>query len=155
VGKAAAYSAAMSATGDSSNSIHQAPASRIFLVEDSAIIRERLLRLLESLDGVEVVGNADSATDAIAGIAAATPDVVVLDIKLRNSSGIDVLRQIKNRLPRIIVIMLTNYASGEYRRKCFDAGAEYFLDKTNEFQKLQGILDQLRHNDHTGANASC
>ena len=145
----------MSTAGNGSNSVHQAPASRIFLVEDSAIIRERLLRLLEGLDGVEVVGDADTATAAIAGIAAAVPDVVVLDIKLRNSSGIDVLRHIKSRLPGIKVIMLTNYASGEYRRRCFEAGAEYFLDKTNEFQKLEGILDQLRHNDHIGANPSC
>jgi two-component system, NarL family, response regulator DevR len=145
----------MSTAGNGSNSIHPAPASRIFLVEDSALIRERLLRLLESLDGVEVVGDADTATEAIAGIAAAAPDVVVLDIKLRSSSGIDVLRYIKNRLPSIKVIMLTNYASGEYRRRCFEAGAEYFLDKTNEFQKLQGILDQLRRNNRRGVHSSC
>jgi len=145
----------MSTAGNGSNSFHPPAASRIFLVEDSAIIRERLLRLLEGLAGVEVVGDADTAAGAIAGIAAAAPDVVVLDIKLRNSSGIDVLRHIKSRLPGIKVIILTNYASGEYRRRCFEAGAEYFLDKTNEFQKLQGILDQLRHNDHTGANPSC
>jgi DNA-binding NarL/FixJ family response regulator len=145
----------MSTAGNGSNSIHRPPASRIFLVEDSAIIRERLLRLLEGLDGVEIVGDADTATAAIAGIAATAPDVVVLDIKLRNSSGIDVLRHIKNRLQGIKVIMLTNYATGEYRRRCFEAGAEYFLDKTNEFQRLQGILDQLRHNVHTGANPSC
>jgi DNA-binding NarL/FixJ family response regulator len=141
--------------GNGSYSAQPLPISRIFLVEDSAIIRERLLRLLEALDGVEVVGGADTATDAIDGIVAAVPDVVVLDIKLRNSSGIDVLRHIKNRLPSITVIMLTNYASCEYCRRCFEAGAEYFLDKTNEFQKLEGILDQLRHNDHTGANPSC
>lgn len=134
----------MSIAGNGSNTTHEAPATRVFLVEDSALIRERLLRLFEGLGGVEVVGDADSAPDAIAGIAAATPDVVVLDIKLRNGSGIDVLRHIKGFLPHISVIMLTNYATGEYRRRCFEAGAHYFLDKTNEFQKLQGILRQLR-----------
>jgi CheY-like chemotaxis protein len=66
-----------------------------------------------------------------------------------------VLRHIKNRLPGITVIMLTNYATGEYRRRCFEAGAQYFLDKTNEFQKLKGILDQLRHNHQPGAQPSC
>lgn len=146
----------MSALGNGSNSVHEAPpATRIFLVEDSVIIRERLLRLFEGLGGVEVVGDADGVPEAIAGIVAATPDVVVLDIKLKNGSGIDVLRHIEDRLPGVTVIMLTNYATGEYRRRCFEAGAEYFLDKTNEFQKLQGILDRLRHNDQRGANSSC
>jgi two-component system, NarL family, response regulator DevR len=145
----------VSALGNGSNSVHKGPIIRIFLVEDSAIIRERLLRLLDGLDGVEVIGHADNATDAVAGIVASAPDVVVLDIKLKNGSGIEVLRHIKHRLPRITVIMLTNYATGEYRRRCFEAGAQYFLDKTNEFQKLQSILDQLRRNDQIGANPSC
>jgi two-component system response regulator DevR len=148
----AAYSAAMNASG---HPVHDAPATRIFLVEDSALIRERLLRLFEGLSGVEVVGDAQSAADAIAGIVAATPDVVVLDIKLKTGSGIDVLRHIKEHLPGITIIMLTNYATGEYRRRCFEAGAQYFLDKTNEFQKLEGILDQIRHNHQPGAQPSC
>lgn len=136
----------------SSSPAHKGFATRVFLVEDSAIVRERLVRLLAGLEGVEVVGDADSPADAIDGIAAVSPDVVVLDIKLRNGSGIDVLRHIKQVLPSVTVIMLTNYATGEYRRKCFEAGAEYFLDKTNEFQNLQGILDQLRHDNQTGAS---
>jgi len=141
---------------DTSHQTAQAPrVSRVFLVEDSAIIRERLLQLLAGLDGVTVVGGADNAVDAIAGIVAAAPDVVVLDIKLKNGSGIDVLKRIKKRLPSVTVIMLTNYATSEYRRKCLEAGAEYFLDKTNEFENLRGILHGLRHDNQPGATPSC
>ena len=141
---------------DTSHQTAQAPrVSRVFLVEDSAIIRERLLQLLAGLDGVTVVGGADNAVDAIAGIVAAAPDVVVLDIKLKNGSGIDVLKRIKKRLPSVTVIMLTNYATSEYRRTCLDAGAEYFLDKTNEFENLRGILHGLRHDNQPGATPSC
>jgi two-component system response regulator DevR len=129
------------------NPTQKVQTSRVFLVEDSVIIRERLVRLLEGISGIKVVGGADNAADAMEGIVAAAPDVVVLDIKLKNGNGIDVLRDIKHRLPSVTVIMLTNYATGEYRRICLEAGAEYFLDKTNEFQNLQGILDQLRHNN--------
>jgi len=132
-----------------------AKVSRVFLVEDSAIIRERLLQLLGGLEGVEVVGNADNAVDAITGIMAAGPDVVVLDIKLKNGSGIDVLKRVKQSLPTVTVIMLTNYATSEYRRTCLAAGAEYFLDKTNEFENLRGILHQLRHDNQPGATPSC
>jgi DNA-binding NarL/FixJ family response regulator len=148
----AAYSAAM----DMPRKVAEGTqASRVFLVEDSALIRERLLQLLAGLDGVEVVGDADNAVDAIAGIVAAAPDAVVLDIKLKNGSGIDVLKRIKQSLPSVTVIMLTNYATNEYRRRCLEAGAEYFLDKTNEFENLRGILHQLRHDNQPGATPSC
>jgi two-component system, NarL family, response regulator DevR len=150
--RAAAYSASMDAPRQLATA---AQPSRVFLVEDSTIIRERLLQLLGGLHGVEVVGDADNAVDAIAGIVAAKPDVVVLDIKLKNGSGIDVLKRVKQSLPRLTVIMLTNYATSEYRRKCLEAGAEYFLDKTNEFENLRAILHRLRHDNQPGATPSC
>ena len=120
--------------------------TRIFVVEDSELIRERLLSMLASMSGVEVIGHAETASDAIAGILAVRPEVVVLDIKLKASSGIEVLQTIKRRLASVTVIMLTNYASEEYRKRCLEAGAEYFLDKTNEFEQLCPILHQLKRN---------
>jgi len=120
--------------------------TRVFLVEDSELIRERLVSMLAGLSGVEVVGHADNAAAAIAGILGGKPDVVVLDIKLKASSGIEVLNTIKHRMPTMPVIMLTNYATEEYRRKCLEAGAEYFLDKTNEFELLRPIIAQLKRN---------
>ena len=129
-------------------SLAKAPTTRVFVVEDSALIRERLLSMLGAMSGVEVVGSSESASDAIAGILGARPDVVVLDIKLKASSGIEVLRAIKRRMAAVAVIMLTNYATEEFRRKCLEVGAEYFLDKTNEFEQLFSIIDQLKHNDY-------
>ncbi len=120
------------------------PTTRVFVVEDSALIRERLLSMLGGMSGVEVVGSSETASDAIARILAARPDVVVLDVKLKASSGIEVLRAIKRRMAAVAVIMLTNYATEEFRRKCLEVGAEYFLDKTNEFERLCPLLEQLK-----------
>jgi DNA-binding NarL/FixJ family response regulator len=122
--------------------------TRVFLVEDSELIRDRLLSMLAGMSGVEVVGDSQTAADAIAGILAAKPDVVVLDIKLKAGSGIEVLQTIKRRMAAVVVIMLTNYATEEYRKKCLQAGAEYFLDKTNEFEQLRPIIDRLKRNEH-------
>ena len=99
--------------------------------------------MLAAMSGVEVVGHAETAADAIVGVLAAKPDVVVLDIKLKAGSGIEVLRTIKRRIAEPAVIMLTNYATDVYRTKCLQAGAEYFLDKTNEFEQLRPIIDEL------------
>ena len=118
--------------------------TRVFVVEDSELIRERLLSMLGCMSGVEIVGSSETASDAIAGILAARPDVVVLDIKLKASSGIEVLQAIKRRMAAVAVIMLTNYATEEYRKKCLQEGAEHFLDKTNEFEQLCPLIDQLK-----------
>ena len=79
--------------------------TRVFVVEDSELIRGRLLSMLAGMSGVEVVGHAETAADAITGVLAARPDVVVLDIKLKAGSGIEVLRTIKRRMPEAAVIV--------------------------------------------------
>ena len=121
--------------------------TRVFLVEDSELIRTRLVSMLAGVSGVDVIGHAESAADAIASILSARPDVLILDIKLKVGSGIEVLQKMKQRLPAMSVIMLTNYATEEYRKKCLGAGAEYFLDKTNEFEQLRSIIEQLRRHE--------
>ena len=119
------------------------PSKRIYLVEDSELIRERLLAYINNIPGISVIGQTDNAGDAIEGILSSHPDAVVLDLGLKNSSGIAVLRAAKQWMPDTKVIVLTNYATASHRRKCMEAGAEYFLDKTNEFQSVRGILEQL------------
>jgi len=124
-----------------------ASTTRVFLVEDSELIRKRLVSMLADVSGADVIGHAENAADAIASILSARPDVLILDIKLKAGSGIEVLQNIKRRMPAMAVIMLTNYASEEYRKKCLEAGAEYFLDKTNEFEQLRPIIEQLRRHE--------
>jgi len=120
------------------------------VVEDSAIILVRLLAMLDGAPGVEVIGHAESASEAIDKIFAVEPDAVVLDLKLKGSSGMKVLEAVKCRMPAVTIIILTNYATAEYRRLCMEAGAEYFLDKTNEFQNLPSLLGQLNCNPALG-----
>lgn len=129
---------------DATGAAEVLPNTRVFVVEDSELIRKRLFSMLSGMQGVEIVGHSDTAADAIAGIRSVMPDVVVLDIKLKNGSGIEVLRVIKQRLVQVTVIMLTNYATDEYRKKCLEAGADYFLDKTNEFERLCPIINQFK-----------
>jgi len=69
---------------------------------------------------------------------------VILDLQLKGSSGIDVLRSLRNADSTVTVIVLTNYATAAYRKRCLDSGAQFFLDKTNEFESLPGIFEQLK-----------
>jgi DNA-binding NarL/FixJ family response regulator len=116
---------------------------RIFVADDSAMLRERMIRLLSELSGIEVVGQAQDAFAAFEAICEAKPDIVTLDIELIGGSGIDVLRQIKNKDCSTVVIMLTNNSTPPYRRKCMEAGADYFFDKSTDFEKLKAVLQVL------------
>jgi len=116
--------------------------SRIFIVEDSPSIRSRLVELLGEIDGVCVVGEADTPADAIAGIRKTQPHCVVLDYQLIGGTGVDVLRALRPTSPEIGFIVLTNHPNAQYRRVCMEAGADSFLDKSTEFDKIKEVVTE-------------
>ena len=116
---------------------------KVFVVEDSQAVRERLVDMINEIEDVDVVGEADTYDSAVSGILATRPDVAILDISLAAGSGIDVLAHVKRQLPALKGIMLTNYSSPQHVKASADAGADYFLDKTSEFEKIVDILERL------------
>ena len=113
---------------------------RVFIVEDSASIRSRLVELLGEIDGVCVVGEAETPDEAVAGIRETQPHCVVLDFQLIGGTGVDVLRAVHPGSPEIAFVVLTNHPTAQYRRVCMDAGASWFLDKSTEFGKLKDVV---------------
>ena len=113
---------------------------KVFIVDDSPIVRERLVSMISELPAVQIIGQAGFAFEAIAAIEELKPDFVVLDISLPGGSGMEVLESIKGKTPAPRVIMLTNFAFEQYRRRCIQLGADYFFDKSNEFEKVMEIL---------------
>jgi DNA-binding NarL/FixJ family response regulator len=116
---------------------------RVFAVDDSAILRQRLVEMLSELERVEVVGEAEGRDEAIAEITHLEPDVVILDIRLQQGNGIEVLTEIKKSKASPIVIMLTNYPHTQFREKCIQAGADYFFYKATEFSKVKEVVRDL------------
>lgn len=113
---------------------------RVFIVDDSLLIWARIIELLSEVEGVNVVGFAGRADEAIERFHELRPDIVILDIKLYGGSGIDVLRKIKADKPETIVAVFSNYSYPEYREKCIELGADYFLDKSKEFDMITDVL---------------
>ena len=113
----------------------------VFLVDDSAPVRERLVAMLAALAGVCVVGEAEAAAEAIRAILASRPQVVLLDLQLaQGSSGFEVLRNVRPQAPEIDFYMLSNFSTPAYRRSAEDLGARGFFDKTQEFGRLLDLL---------------
>ncbi len=117
----------------------------LFLADDSWFIGERLPAMLAELTGVEVIGQAADGIDAVNSIRKLKPDVVILDIRMPGKNGLEVLQEVKTFKPAPCVIMLTNYPYPQYRKKCLDLGADYFLDKSVDLDGLFTLVKQLRH----------
>ena len=116
---------------------------KVFIADDSKIVVDRLADLLRDVRGVEVAGLAGDALEAVRCIRQVNPDAVILDLQMPGGSGLDVLRAIRPDHPGLYVLICTNYAYPQFREECLSAGANYFLDKSSEFEKIPDILREL------------
>jgi DNA-binding NarL/FixJ family response regulator len=122
--------------------------TRVYIVEDSAPIRARLAEMLSLMERVSVVGESGNAREAVAGILRVRPDSVLLDLNLMGRTGIDVMRSVHPKAPEIVFVVLTNHAEPQYRRAATEAGAAYFLDKSNEFDRVREVIAEIAATRH-------
>jgi len=115
----------------------------VYIVDDSKAMRERLTESVTDLTGIEIAGQSGDPFEALDSIRKAHPDVVILDIRLPQRSGIDVLKDIKEDPASPIVIMITNYPYRQYRQACMAEGADYFFSKLDEFDMIRETLSRL------------
>jgi DNA-binding NarL/FixJ family response regulator len=123
---------------------------KIFLVEDSILVRRRLATLMGLIDGVEIVGEAEDSSRALSGIVASQAHVAVLDLHLAGSSGMDVLTALARSGRPVIPIVLTNHCTAPVRQACLSAGAKYFFDKTSEFKLALDTIEKIARDRSAG-----
>lgn len=111
---------------------------RIVLVDDHDVVRAGLRSVFDSAQGLEVVGEAGTAAEAIHRVGLDAPDIVVLDVRLPDGSGIEACREIRNRWPSVKVLILTSYADQDALLEAFDAGASGYILKRVDLIGLVG-----------------
>ena len=114
------------------------PALKAFIVEDSPVIRENLTAALEELAPVQIVGTADDEPAAVHWLTVGGHDcdLVIIDIFLKRGSGLGVLRAASELRKPMSLVVLSNYATPDMRRKCMALGADRVFDKSNEIDAL-------------------
>lgn len=127
-----------------------APPLRIFLLEDSSLLRELLSEAFAGIGGVQLCGFAETEDDAFAQLCSTPYQILILDIELKIGNGINLLRRLCARSDHLAEtrIIFSNNVSAAYRRAAAPLGVDYFFDKTAEFTQLQELLEALGTKTH-------
>ncbi len=125
---------------------------KIVIADDSPLLRDRISKLLKGLNERIVIYEAENGQKAMELIYAKNPDLVFLDIRMPEMNGIEVLKKIRKEKMKTKVCILTNYPYPQYKKKCLEAGADYFLSKTEEFEDIKLIISALANSMEGGVN---
>ena len=121
---------------------------KVFIADGSPVVLERMAELLKEVPGAELVGKSSSVSEAVGWIETIKPDVVILGMQMRGGSGLDVLRAVRSdHLQHLQVLFCSNDPEIQYREESMNAGANFFLDKSADFEKIPAILRELIKKD--------
>ncbi len=121
---------------------------RVLLVEDSKLLVQRIAELVGDLPDVQIAGTAASESEALGMLESGDFDAVILDLQLQFGSGFGILRALRRWDPRPRVVVFTNFAIAAYRDTALALGASYFLDKSRDYDRLPGVLQEMSDTRH-------
>jgi len=127
---------------------------RILLVEDSQLLAKHLLEQVAAIPDVQTVAVVDTEQRAIDAIREQCPDLIILDLLLKQGTGFGVLTALPKLSKQPVSIVLTNYALPQYRERANALGVKWFLDKSSEFDRLPEIIGELIKDGKNGANGA-
>jgi len=125
------------------------PSIKVLLADDNESFRCLLTSFLGSHDGVDVVGEAEDGLEAVRQAERLNPDLVLMDLEMPVKDGFEATREIKRRMPKTRVVILSVYSSDVYRRAAREFGADGFIDKNSMKDALLSLLmeERARHSD--------
>jgi DNA-binding NarL/FixJ family response regulator len=122
------------------------PSLKVLTVDDSQIVSDNLGEMLSDIQNIHWIGHAFTLSDAYLNIIQKNPELIILDIQMKEESGFELLEFIRDKHPEIQVMMFTNLSYMPYRKKSMELGAKYFIDKSTEFEKIPEILTTILKN---------
>ena len=116
---------------------------KLIIADASSLMRERIKNQVKDFDQVTIVGEAGDGRTAMEMISEFDPDLVILDLHMPEMGGMEVLKRIKEAKMKTKVCILTNYSYPQYRTKCLALGADNFLSKSDDFEKINFVITQI------------
>ena len=117
--------------------------TKIFIADDHVLIREGLKKILRDESDMAVVGEAQSAKQILDGIEASDSDVLILDLALPDRPGLEVLKEVKKRMPHLRVLILSMFPESQFALRALKAGADGYLTKDGAAKELVVALRKV------------
>jgi DNA-binding NarL/FixJ family response regulator len=109
---------------------------KVLLIDDHPLVREWLTSLIDQQPDMEVCGEAEAVQDAVKLLKTATPDIAVVDLSLKNASGLELIKAIKARWPQVGVVVLSMHDEEVYAERCIRAGARGYVMKRESTKRI-------------------
>ena len=119
---------------------------KVLIADDSEILRDRIKESLRDLNMVEIIGEAKNGIEALKIIKEQKPDFILLDLRMPELNGFEVLKKIRENGYKPKVCIYTNYAYTQYKKRCIKEGADYFFDKNSDFEDVKNLIINLVQN---------
>jgi DNA-binding NarL/FixJ family response regulator len=117
---------------------------KILLVDDHPLVREWLASLINQQPDLVVCGEAESAAEALSYLGAQSPDLAIVDLSLKEGSGLELIKTIKSNYPYVAVIVLSMHDEKHYAERAIRAGARGYVMKRETTKKIIAVIDQVR-----------
>ena len=124
---------------------------KLLVADDSELIRSRLVGMLDGIEGIDAIDTAATLAQTLSAVQAKQPTLLILDLHLPDGNALQILPELKQLAPGMEIVMLTNDDSAFNRKRCMQAGADWFFDKPTELEKalmlvqLQAAANADRH----------
>ena len=116
---------------------------KILIIDNSLFLREKLVKAFFEIDNTLLMKEASTFEEGDAAFYSFDPDLVILEIDLLSNGGMSLLRKMKRNSPATVVIIFTDYSTGEFKTKYLQAGADYFFDKCKNYKEMLEVIRNL------------
>ena len=119
---------------------------KVLIADDSRLMRERIREAISIFDNVEIVSETETGLQTLEELYKHNPDLVILDIRMPDKNGLEVLKEFRAKNKTTKIAILTNYAYDQYKDRAFENGADYFYSKSEDFEKIAALVAEMLRN---------
>jgi DNA-binding NarL/FixJ family response regulator len=122
---------------------------KVIIADDSRLMRERIREAISTFRGVEIVSETDTGLKTLAELNKHNPDLAIIDIRMPDKNGLEVMKEFRTKNKTTKIIILTNYAYDQYKDRAFENGADYFFSKSEDFEKIADVVAAILKNGNS------
>lgn len=122
---------------------------KVLIADDSRLMRERIRETISIFGSVEIVSETENGVQTLQELNKHNPDLAILDIRMPDKNGLEILKEFRTRNKTTKIIILTNYAYDQYKDRAFENGADYFYSKSEDFEKIAAVVASMLKNQNS------